>query len=111
MKKNIEKSEAPTRRPTTLAPVTVRTRKIEKGTSGARERSSIATKAASRISAATIVPIVWTEPQPAVSASSRAKTKAERPSVIVTAPATSKWRVSASDRGLGDQASGRSPRR
>ena len=74
----------------------MRTRKIEKGTSGARERSSIATKAPSRSSAATIVPIVWAEPQPADSASSRAKTKAERPSVIVIAPATSKWRVSAS---------------
>ena len=33
--------------PTTLAPVTVRTRKIEKGTSGARERCSITTKATS----------------------------------------------------------------
>ncbi len=43
------------------------------------------------------MPIVWAEPQPADSASSRAKTKAERPSVIVSAPATSKWRVSASD--------------
>jgi hypothetical protein len=38
MKKNIEKSEAPTRMPTTLAPVMVRSRKIEKGTSGAREQ-------------------------------------------------------------------------
>ena len=47
MKKNIEKSEAPTRMPTTLAPVIVRRRKIEKGTSGARERRSIATKAIS----------------------------------------------------------------
>src|ERR1700753_1431060 len=83
--------------PTTLAPVTVRTRKIEKGTSGARERRSTATNAASSTSAPTIVPMVWAEPQPAVSASSRAKTRAERPSVIVTAPATSKCRLSASD--------------
>ena len=50
MKKNIEKSEAPTRMPTTLAPVRVRMRKIENGTSGLRERSSITTKAAKRTS-------------------------------------------------------------
>jgi hypothetical protein len=78
MKKNIEKSEAPTRMPTTLAPVIVRMRKIEKGTSGARERRSIATKAISRIAEAARVPIVCAEPQPALSASSRAKTRAER---------------------------------
>ena len=47
MKKNIENSEAPTRIPTTLAPVIVRMRKIENGTSGARERRSMKTKAIS----------------------------------------------------------------
>ena len=98
MKKNIEKSEAPTRIPTTLAPVIVRRRKIEKGTSGARERRSIATKAISRIAAAARTPIVCAEPQPASSASSRAKTRAERPRVIVVAPATSKFRTSCSAR-------------
>jgi hypothetical protein len=48
MKKNIEKSDAPMSRPTTFAPVSVRIRKIENGTSGERERSSIATNAPSR---------------------------------------------------------------
>ena len=104
MKKNIENSEAPTRMPTTLAPVIVRMRKIEKGTSGARERRSIATKAISRSAAATRVPIVCAEPQPASSASTRAKTSAERPAVIVTAPATSKWRTSLLGVRFGDQA-------
>ena len=47
MKKNIENSDAPVSRPTTLAPVTVRRRKIENGTSGARERRSITVKASS----------------------------------------------------------------
>jgi hypothetical protein len=98
MKKNIEKSEAPTRMPTTLAPVIVRMRKIEKGTSGARERRSMTTKAVSSSAEATSVPIVWAEAQPALSASSRAKTSVERPSVIVAAPATSKWRTSPSAR-------------
>jgi hypothetical protein len=58
MKKNIENSEAPTSRPTTLAPVRVRIRKIEKGTSGLRARSSIATKVASRTSERAISPSV-----------------------------------------------------
>ena len=38
MKKNIENSDAPVSSPTTLAPVSVRMRKIENGTSGAAER-------------------------------------------------------------------------
>ncbi len=45
MKKNIENRDAPISRPTTFAPVSVRIRKIRKGTSGDFERSSIATKA------------------------------------------------------------------
>ena len=72
MKKNIENSEAPTRRPTTLAPVRVLIRKIENGTSGFGERSSIATKEASSSSESAIRPIVWNEPQPALLASTSA---------------------------------------
>ena len=65
MKKNIEKSEAPTRMPTTLAPVIVRTRKIENGTSGARERRSIDDEGAEQDQRERrSVPIVWVEPQP-----------------------------------------------
>src|SRR5215210_2773333 len=41
----MEKSDAPRRSPTTLAPVNVRSRKIRKGTSGAFDRSSITMKA------------------------------------------------------------------
>jgi hypothetical protein len=69
MKKNIEKSEAPTRIPTTLAPVTVRARKKEKGTSGARERRSTATKIASREIEMASRTIVRVDPQPASLAS------------------------------------------
>src|ERR1044072_9330826 len=61
MKKNIEKSAAPTRRPTTLAPVRVRMRKIENGTSGLVARSSIATKAAISANETGIKPSVWVE--------------------------------------------------
>ena len=45
MKKNIENSGAPSRMPTTLAPVSVLKRKIRNGTRGGCERSSIATNA------------------------------------------------------------------
>ena len=72
MKKNIENSEAPVSTPTTLAPVSVRMRKIENGTSGAAERRSIATNAASSATAAASRPIVWPEPQPASGASTSA---------------------------------------
>ena len=72
MKKNIENSEAPISRPTTLAPVSVRSRKIENGTSGAAERRSIATKAPSSATAPASRPIVWVEPQPASGASTSA---------------------------------------
>src|SRR6516164_8430545 len=45
MKKNIENSGAPSRMPTTLAPVSVLKRKIRNGTRAGCERSSIATNA------------------------------------------------------------------
>ena len=72
MKKNIENSDAPTSSPTTFAPVSVRRRKIRNGTSGAAERSSITTKAASSAADSASKPIVWVEPQPASVASTSA---------------------------------------
>src|SRR5919109_728908 len=93
MKKNIEKSDAPTRRPTTFAPVNVRRRKIRNGMSGAVDRSSIATKAASSAADSASSPIVWVEPQPASVASTSAYTRTESPAVTLTAPAKSNERV------------------
>ena len=55
-----------------LAPVRVRMRKIENGTSGFRERSSITTKAANSASESAIRPSVLNEPQPALLASTTA---------------------------------------
>ena len=72
MKKNIENSDAPSSSPTTLAPVSVRSLKMRKGTSGAEERSSIATKAASSAAESPIRPSVWKLPQPASVASTSA---------------------------------------
>jgi hypothetical protein len=72
MKKNIENSDAPTRSPTTLAPVRVRRRKIPNGTSGACERSSVATKAAINVAESASNPSVCVEPQPASVASTSA---------------------------------------
>ena len=72
MKKNIENSEAPTSRPTMFAPVSVRIRKIRNGTSGAAERRSSATKAASSAADRASSEIVWAEPQPAPLASTSA---------------------------------------
>ena len=71
-KKNIENSEAPSSSPTTLAPRTVLVRKIRNGTSGAFERSSIATKAASSTAEAANRLTILVEPQPALVASSSA---------------------------------------
>src|SRR6478735_806922 len=98
MKKNIEKSDAPTRMPTTLAPVRVRIRKIEKGTRGLRERSSITRKAAKRAKEPASSDRVLVDPQPAFSASTTAKTRSERAAVIETAAATSKARASSEAR-------------
>jgi len=49
MKKNIENSDMPTSSPTMSDPRSVRSRKIENGSSGWRWRRSITTNAASRI--------------------------------------------------------------
>src|SRR6266487_3736485 len=89
MKKNIENSDAPTRSPTMLAPVSVRRRKIRNGISGACERRSIAMKAAISAADRPIKPSVCSEPQPALVASPIAYTRTERPAVTVTAPAAS----------------------
>ena len=69
MKKNIENRDPPTRSPTTLAPVRVRSRKMRNGISGACERRSIAMKAAISAAESPIRPSVCGEPQPASAAS------------------------------------------
>jgi len=55
-----------------LAPVIVRERKIENGTSGALDLLSIATNAASRSAETASNPIVWVEPHPTRVASTSA---------------------------------------
>ena len=72
MKKNMENSEAPVRSPTTLAPVRVRRRKIENGTSGDFARLSIATKAPSSATEAASSTIVCVDPHPTSGASTSA---------------------------------------
>ena len=69
MKKNIENRDMPISRPTTLAPRSVRRRKIENGISGWLVRDSITTNAAR--SASEIAPrtAVCVEAQPASVAS------------------------------------------
>jgi hypothetical protein len=89
MKKNIENREAPSRIPTTLAPVSVLRRKIRKGTSGAFERSSIATNAAIRASESASRLMILVEPQPALLASRSAYARSDRPAVMLMAPAAS----------------------
>src|SRR6476659_6829716 len=97
-KKNIENSEAPSSRPETLAPVSVLRRKILKGTSGAVERSSIATKIPIRATDPASRLMILVEPQPELLASRSAYASRERPAVMLTAPAASKWRVADSER-------------
>jgi hypothetical protein len=72
MKKNIEKSEAPTRSPTALAPVSVRNLKIRKGINGSAERRSMKMKETISAAATPSRAIVCVEPQPALLASTRA---------------------------------------
>src|SRR3954463_728591 len=98
MKKNKGNSEAPSRRPETFAPVSVLRRKILKGTSGAFERSSIATKIPIRATDPASRLTILVEPQPELLASRNAYASRERPAVMLTAPAASKWRVADSER-------------
>ena len=72
MKKNIENSDMPISSPTTFAPRSVRSRKIENGISGSRERDSISTNAISRAAAPARRRSVVVEPQPALTASTTA---------------------------------------
>ncbi len=73
MKKNIEKSDAPTSSATASALATLRLRKICSGITGClTTRSSTITNATSITTASAIRPIVWNEPQPALSASTSA---------------------------------------
>ena len=74
----------------TLAPATVRTRKIENGISGNRTRASITRNAASSTADAISRTIVQAEPQPWSGACETAYTSSASPAVTVTAPPTSK---------------------
>ncbi len=72
MKKNIENSDMPMSSPTTLDARSVRSRKIQNGSSGWRARDSMTMKAASSAADTASRPIVCVEPQPALSASTSA---------------------------------------
>ncbi len=79
-----------------LAPRSVRRLKIENGTSGRLLRSSITTNAASRTAAPTSRRIVAVDVQPALSASTSAKTSSASPAVTANAPGRSNVRSSSS---------------
>src|SRR3984893_6993291 len=96
LKKNIAKSPQATRSITTFEAASARSRKIDSRTSGATERCSITTTAASSAFASTKKPIVVVEPQPFRSAWTIAYTSAIRPPVAVIAPATSQLRCACS---------------
>src|SRR5260370_10939199 len=72
--------------------VSVRSRKIRIGRSGAFERSSITMNAAISAAAPASRPIVDAVPQPCWVARVIAYTSSMRPPVIDVAPAASKWR-------------------
>jgi hypothetical protein len=72
-----------------LAPVSVRSRKIRNGTSGALERSSIATKIAISAAEAASRLTILVDPQPELLASRNPYARRERPAVMLTAPAAS----------------------
>ena len=81
-----------------FAPVSERSRKIPRRTSGLGLRVSTATKAASRASAPRSRPIVPAAVQPQLSAFVIPKTRSARPDVTVAAPRKSKWRTAFSCR-------------
>ena len=70
--KNIPNIAPPSANPATLDPVTARMRKMEKGMSGERERSSMAMKIPMSTAEPTRRPMVVAEPQPSEEASTRA---------------------------------------
>ena len=82
----MEKSEAPSRNPTTFAPETVPTRKMPRRMSGCRPRLSRTRKATMSTPEPTRHPIVWPEPQPLVGAWEIAYTSRMSEVVIETAP-------------------------
>ena len=89
-RKNMPKIEVPRRKPITFAPVSVRRLKMLSGTSGERERSSMAMKAAMSTAESTNAPIVLPEVHPLLVVCVRPYTSAMRLAVTVTAPAASK---------------------
>src|SRR5919109_2987444 len=89
---------APSRKPTTLAAASERSRKIRNGISGALVRSSQSVNTASSAAEAISRRIVRVEPQPTVGAFEIAYTRSASPPVTVTAPAASKRRCPSSAR-------------
>jgi hypothetical protein len=63
-RKNWENSDAESSNPLAFAPASERRRKMRIGRSGARERSSMTTNAATRAADAPRSEIVWADPQP-----------------------------------------------
>ena len=72
MKKNIENSDMPISRPTTLDPRSERSRKIENGTSGWRDAFSMTANSPSSPSDSAPSTSVCVDVQPALLASTRA---------------------------------------
>src|SRR6266699_331188 len=97
-RKNCAKRAPASSRLLMLDAVSVRSRKICSGSSGAFERASITTKETTSAAEAASSPIVGPVPQPCWVARVRAYTSSTRPPVIVAAPATSKLRCRRSAR-------------
>ena len=91
-RKNCENTAAPISSPARLEPDSVRERNIRIGSSGACERSSMATKATISAAEAASSAIVSVVPQPCWTARVIAYTSSISPPVIEMAPGTSKCR-------------------
>src|SRR6516225_58369 len=91
-KTNIGNIKAPMSSPARFAPVTVRLRKNDSGSSGAADLASITANPTINAPAAVSKPIVAAEAQPWLPAVTTAYTSSVRPPVTVTAPAASKRR-------------------
>ena len=89
-RKNWENNAPASSTPDTFEPVSVRSRKIRSGSSGAFERSSITTKATMSATEAASSATVSVVPQPCCAACVIPYTSSINPPVIDAAPAASK---------------------
>ena len=99
-KKNAKKL-APHRSPAAFAPLSVRSRKIDSGNTGAWTRRSTTTNATSSAADAASTPIVLVAPQPYCGACEIAYTSATSPPVPTIAPTASNRRCAVSSRLFG----------